>query len=70
MTRFAPTSISTALRGTLFVVGALACFAAVIAAALFASGMTLVLVGKRPLAAVTRRVRADAEPHLEAAPVP
>ncbi|HEX6711938.1 MAG TPA: hypothetical protein VF066_01090 [Thermoleophilaceae bacterium] len=70
MTRFVPTPISTALRGALFVVGGLACFAAVIATALFAFGMTLVLVGRRPLAAVKRRVRAETEPHFEAAPVP
>jgi hypothetical protein len=65
-----PIAVSAALRGAVFALGGLACFAVVIAAALYALGMTLMLILARPIATVSRRVRADAEPRLEAAPAP
>jgi hypothetical protein len=70
MIRAIPIPISAVLRGAVFAVGGVACFAVVVAAALYALGMTLVLVLARPIATITGRVRADAEPQLEAAPAP
>jgi hypothetical protein len=67
-----PTPLSTAIRGSVLILGGVVGFTVVLAAAMFAMAMTLVLIARRPIVAMSRQTRGDgaADQQLRAAPAP